>query len=122
MFRFTMNGTELDINVRIEDKIEDIKYKIKYKYDIKNWLMFKFCCDKPIREYGKLDLIPGDIPLTMDRKKFNDFSMRNDIIYEFEVYEMIETPKKQKVLKNIQNVQNVQKYNIDDINEFPSLR
>lgn len=118
---------QLDIQIDVNDVIYDVKERIKKQYfnnNPDNWLIFSFENDKPIREFGKQDLIPGMIPLTFDRKRFSDFSIRDGIIYNFTVFEFFQKKETKKQITT-NNTLNYQKekigYNLSNENDFPSL-
>ena len=115
-------------DIDVNDRIINIKHMLKDKCFQKSdhWLMLSYMGTKPIREYGKQDLIPGDIPLSMDRKKLNDFSIRDDVEYVFTVYEIKDTSsiKSNKIYRNtVIKPVTFQKseYNLDSISDFPTI-
>ena len=125
---FIVNDIKHVFDIDDNDKIINIKRMLKDKFfnTSDDWLMLSYMGDKPIREYGKQDLIPGDIPLSMDRKSLNDFSIRDDVEYVFKVYEIKDTSsiKSNKIHRNtVIKPVTFQKseYNLDSISDFPTI-
>ena len=123
---FIINGQHIEKDVNVDNTILKVKQElIEQYYANRNdvWLMLKFNNEKPIREYGKQDLIPGEIPLTLDYKRLSNFSIRNDFTYIFEVKEF-KRPIINKIDKCVNHncVQN-KKYIFDITNndDFPKL-
>lgn len=123
---FIIKSEHIKMDVNENDNIFKIKEElIKTFYENRSdlWLIFKFVNEKPLREFGKQDLIPGDIPLTLDHKRLSHFSIRDEFEYIFEVNELIKPPMKQmKILKNdhIKIKKNI--FDLTNETDFPKLQ
>ena len=131
---FIINNEDIVLNIDENETLYNIKNMLKDVYfkTCDKWLMFEFCGEKPIREHGKNDWIPGDIPLTMDRRKLCDFSVRDDIEYKFKVKEVAIEKKpvvnKQKSEMNkVRNLNNETRrcertFDVTNDEQFPKLK
>ena len=123
---FIIKSEHIKMDVNENNNIFKIKEElIKTFYENRSdlWLIFKFVNEKPLREFGKQDLIPGDIPLTLDHKRLSHFSIRDEFEYIFEVNELIKLPVKQ--MKNLKNNHIKIKKNLFDLTnetDFPKLQ
>ena len=77
LIKFIINDTEHSYQIHLNESILDIKNKIiKDHFNNHNiQLIFTFVGNKPIREFGKYNLIPDqEIPPTLDYLKISNFS------------------------------------------------
>ena len=77
LIRFIINETEHSYQIDVNESLLEIKKKIindHFKNEMIQ-LTFTFIGDKPIREFGKYNLIPDqEIPSTLDYLKISNFS------------------------------------------------
>lgn len=110
---FFIDDKPFQINLREHETIHNIKNILKQKFfpSSNKWLMLSYMGDRPLREFGKQDLIPGNVPLSMDHKRLSDFSIRNDVNYTFSVHEI--ELQQNNVVDNL--------YKLNSLFDFPNL-
>ena len=129
LIKFIINGCEQTYDIDINETLLEIKNKIICDHfnNQSTGLTFTFIGDKPIREFGKYNLIPDqEIPGTLDYLKISNFS-EIDRNYKFKVHKIkAEAVKKTKYIPRnkkfeTQNVKETINEFCLNLTEFPPL-
>lgn len=120
IIKFIINNNEIEYEFNIDETLENIKKKIRKDYNIDKHINFIFNGSKPIREFGKYNLIPNDeLPSSLDYLKLSNFS-NNDREYIFKIIEVenVLPQLNRNKINNIKKFNNNSKEKNDNDHEF----
>jgi len=129
-FRFIVfkdNHTKI-IELSSNNRIEDLKEKIKNIFNVDSYIDIDFIIEKPMRVIGKFNVEPGILPRTFDRYELDKFGIKGEINLTFHIvidYTPFKNTRKVLDLRKYQEKQEIEKekclFNISSEKDFPKL-